>query len=184
VRTIYKPTESTALFAVNEAFARQDFSGCEALPLRKIQLKENIPLTGSLHGMVRFIGRLSLMFPQLCRSSYRTVGVALSCCSSQRTSHHKEGDPGKCCRIVQKVGHDRGDQTAPPEEIGHSPHHADEGGGYGNPEPREKTLVQITGVRKAERNLFIGKRRPSPRYVNSYQSPSMHYERAASALGG
>jgi hypothetical protein len=35
VRTIYKPTESTALFAVNEAFARQDFSGCEALPLKK-----------------------------------------------------------------------------------------------------------------------------------------------------
>src|SRR5438552_18958378 len=80
------------------------------------------------------------------------TGFCLPWCSSKRASQHKERDPGERRRIVQKVGHDRGDQAAPPYEIGNAPHHAEECGGYRDPEPREKTLIQITCVREAERN--------------------------------
>src|SRR6185369_1930346 len=73
-------------------------------------------------------------------------------CSSKRTCHHEEGNPRKRRCVVQKVGHDRGDQTAPPQEIGYAPHHAEKCSGYGDPEPGEEALVQVTCVREAERN--------------------------------
>src|SRR2546430_17741576 len=63
----------------------------------------------------------------------RSLGTWLPWCSSKRTRHHKE-------------------RAAPPQEIGHPPHHAEERRGDGDPEPREKALVQITCVREAERN--------------------------------